>query len=247
MKIAVPHENGEVFQHFGHAAEFKIYTVTDIDPVQSEIVRPEDVSHEAVASYLKGLGVDLLICGGIGDGAREAVENAHMLLCSNVSGKADEAVDRFLDGSLEFSTGSSCDHHHEESHSCGGCCGSCGGCHSAEREPYEETRTLTDMVTLTEDNFQKEVLDDPGLIIIDFWAEWCQPCKMMAPVFEELNAEEDKVKFCKVNVDEQSRLAGMFGIESIPTLAVVQDRHTLTGMVGAHEKQEIKDMLDSCR
>ena len=77
--------------------------------------------------------------------------------------------------------------------------------------------------------------------------EWCQPCKMMAPVFAELNGEEDKVKFCKVNVDEQPNLASMFGIDSIPTLAVVQDRHTLTGMVGVHDKADIKAMLEKCK
>ena len=109
------------------------------------------------------------------------------------------------------------DHEHEhthgcDEHTCAGCSG-CGG--GAEREPYVETRTFTDIVTLTSENFQTEVLDDPGLIIIDFWAEWCQPCKMMAPVFAELNGEEDKVKFCKVNVDEQPNLASMFGIDSI--------------------------------
>ena len=91
------------------------------------------------------------------------------------------------------------------------------------------------------------MLDDPGLIVIDFWAEWCQPCRMMAPVFEELSKEEDKVKFCKVNVDEQPSLASMFGVDSIPTLAVVQDRRTLTGMVGVHSKEDIRSMLNSCR
>ena len=123
---------------------------------------------------------------------------------------------------------------------CGGCGGGCG-------EPYVETRTFTDIVTLTEENFEDEVLRDPGLIVIDFWAEWCQPCKMMAPIFDELNKEEDKVKFCKINVDEQPNLASMFGIDSIPTLAVVQDRHTLTGMVGVHEKADIKAMLEQCK
>ena len=61
------------------------------------------------------------------------------------------------------------------------------------------------------------------------------------------SAEEDKVKFCKVNVDEQPNLASMFGIDSIPTLAVVQDRHTLTGMVGVHDKADIKAMLEKCK
>ncbi len=127
---------------------------------------------------------------------------------------------------------------------CAGCSG-CGG--GAEREPYVETRTFTDIVTLTSENFQTEVLDDPGLILIDFWAEWCQPCRMLAPAFEELNREEPQVKFCRVNVDEQGELAQMFGIESIPTLAVVQDRHTLTGSVGLRSKEEIKAMLDGCK
>ena len=121
MKIAVPYENGEVFPHFGHAAEFKIYTAEDFKPIESEIVKIEDASHEAVAGYLKKRGVDLLICDSIGDGAREAVEAAHILLCSNVSGKADEVVEQFLDGSLDFTTGSSCEHHDGGS-ACGGCC-----------------------------------------------------------------------------------------------------------------------------
>lgn len=249
MKIAIPFENGEVMQHFGHAKEFRLYSIEDINPIEKENVVFEDVSHEAVALALKQRGTDLVICGHIGEGARSAIENAHMLLISGVSGAADEAVDHFLDGSLELLTGDgSCpghEHHHEEG-GCGGCCGSCGGC-GGHHEPYVETRTFREIVTLTEENFRQEVLDDPGLIVIDFWAEWCQPCKMMAPVFEELNGEEEKIKFCKINVDEQPGLASMFGIDSIPTLAVVQDRHTLTGMVGMHEKADIKAMLEGCK
>ena len=233
MKIAIPCENGEVMQHFGHATEFTVYTIEDIKPIEKETVTFDDTDHEKVAGGLKSRGVDLVICGNIGEGAHAAIDNAHMLLISGVTGNADEAVDSFLQGNLELMTG--------DSSASGGGCG--GGFH----EPYVETRTFTDIVTLTEDNFQTEVLDDPGLIIIDFWAEWCQPCKMMAPVFAELNGEEDKVKFCKVNVDEQPNLASMFGIDSIPTLAVVQDRHTLTGMVGVHDQADIKAMLEKCK
>ena len=232
MKIAIPCENGQVLQHFGQSTEFTIYSIEDIKPIEKESIHFDDTDHEKVASGLKAKGVDLIICGNIGPGARSAVENAHMVLCTGVSGDADQAVDRFLDGSLELMTG-------------GGA--GCGGCGGGFREPYVETRTFTDIVTLTEQNFEDEVLNDPGLIIIDFWAEWCQPCKMMAPVFAELNEEEDKVKFCKVNVDEQPNLASMFGIDSIPTLAVVQDRHTLTGMVGVHDKADIKAMLEKCK
>ena len=233
MKIAIPCENGEVMQHFGHAKEFAIYAIEDIKPIEKETVTFDEVDHETVARGLKSRGVDLIICGEIGAGARSAVENAHMLLISGVTGEADEAVDSFLEGRLELMTG-------ESDASAGGCGSGCG-------EPYVETRTFTDIVTLTEENFEDEVLRDPGLIVIDFWAEWCQPCKMMAPIFDELNKEEDKVKFCKINVDEQPNLASMFGIDSIPTLAVVQDRHTLTGMVGVHEKADIKAMLEQCK
>lgn len=247
MKIALPHQDGVLFEHFGRAKEFKIYTVTDLDPLTGEVIAPEDLSHEAVARALREHGVDVVICGSIGEHAREAIENEHMLLFSGVTGGADDVVERFLQGNLEPEL--------PMEGACGGCdggCsgGGCGGCHGGcggAREPYVETRTFTDIVTLTSENFQAEVLDDPALILIDFWAEWCQPCRMLAPVFEELNREEPQVKFCRINCDEQGELAGMFGIDSIPTLAVVQDRHTLTGSVGLRSKEEIRAMLDECR
>lgn len=252
MKVAIPYQDGVLFEHFGRAKEFKIYSIENLDPVTGEVVSPEDLSHAAVARFLKERGVDVVICGRIGPHAREAIEGEHMLIFDGVTGGADDVVDMFLQGTLEsggedFAADGGC------GGGCGGCSGGCGGCHGGchgeeeEREPYVETRTFTEIVTLTADNFQAEVLDDPGLILIDFWAEWCQPCQMLAPSFDELNAEEPQVKFCRVNVDEQPELASMFGIESIPTLAVVQDRHTLTGSVGLRSKEEIKAMLDGCK
>lgn len=247
MKIALPVENDILFEHFGRATEFKIYTVEDFEPLTSVTVRPEDLSHEAVARLLKEQGVDLVICGNIGEGARSAINDNHMILFSGVTGGADDVVQRFLDGELEYGVDANCGEHEM---GCGGGCASCGGgCHGCggHAEPYVETRTFTEIVHLTKENFETEVMNDPGLILIDFWAEWCQPCKLLAPTFEELNKEEPQVKFCKVNVDEESELAAMFGIDTIPTLAVVQDRHTLTGMVGTHAKQDIRDMLERCK
>ena len=83
---------------------------------------------------------------------------------------------------------------------------------------------------------------------MEFWAAWCGPCQAVGPVVDDIAAEnKDKLVVCKVNVDEQPNLASMFGIDSIPTLAVVQDRHTLTGMVGVHDKADIKAMLEKCK
>ena len=95
MKIAIPCENSQVLQHFGQSKEFTIYSVEDIKPIEKETVTFDDTDHEKVASGLKEKGVDLIICGSIGPGARSAVENAHMVLCTGVSGEADQAVDRF--------------------------------------------------------------------------------------------------------------------------------------------------------
>ena len=114
MKIAIPCENGEVMQHFGHATEFTVYTIEDIKPIEKETVTFDDTDHEKVAGGLKSRGVDLVICGNIGEGAHAAIDNAHMLLISGVTGNAYEAVDSFLQGNLELMTGDS-------SASAGGC------------------------------------------------------------------------------------------------------------------------------
>ena len=119
MKIAIPCENGEVMQHFGHATEFTVYTIEDIKPIEKETVTFDDTDHEKVAGGLKSRGVDLVICGNIGEGAHAAIDNAHMLLISGVTGNAYEAVDSFLQGNLELMTGDS-------SASAGGCGAGCG-------------------------------------------------------------------------------------------------------------------------
>ena len=103
------------------------------------------------------------------------------------------------------------------------------------------------MTIVTLDNFEQEVMQAKTPVVVDFWASWCGPCMMLAPVMEALEPEIPGVKFCKVNVDDERDLAMEFGIESIPTLAVVQDRHTLTGSVGLRSKEEIKAMLDGCK
>lgn len=150
MKIAVTYENGEVFQHFGHTENFKVYEVEDNKVVSSEVIGSNGSGHGALATMLAGNGIDVLICGGIGGGAQTALMEKGIELCAGASGNTDEAVEAYLRGEL-INKGANCDHHgeghtcgsHEEGHTCGGhdeessCgsseegCGGCAGCHSA--------------------------------------------------------------------------------------------------------------------
>lgn len=128
MKIAVTHENGEIFQHFGHTAQFKIYTVEDGKIVQTQIADTSGSGHGALAIFLQNAGIDTLICGGIGGGAQEALRNAGIKLCGGVSGKADEAVVALLNGTLGFDPNVHCAHHDHEHGERGHTCGK-KGCH----------------------------------------------------------------------------------------------------------------------
>ena len=130
MKIAVTYENGEIFQHFGHTEQFKVYDIEDGKMVSSQVVGSDGAGHGALAGLLSDNGIDVLICGGIGGGAQAALANAGIKLYGGVSGNADAAVQAFLDGRLDYDPDVKCDHHeHEEGHSCGshGC--KDHGCH----------------------------------------------------------------------------------------------------------------------
>lgn len=119
MKIAVTYENGQVFQHFGHTSQFKVYEVEDGKILSSEIVDTNGQGHGALAGFLLGGGVNALICGGIGGGARTALAEAGIQLYPGASGDADAQVDAFLNGTLSYDPDTMCSHHsHEEGHSC---------------------------------------------------------------------------------------------------------------------------------
>lgn len=120
MKIAVTYEDGQVFQHFGHTSQFKVYQVEDGAIVSSEIVDTNGQGHGALAGFLLDGGVDILICGGIGGGARNALADAGIKLYPGASGDADVQVEAFLRGQLSYDPDTTCSHHsHEEGHSCG--------------------------------------------------------------------------------------------------------------------------------
>ena len=121
MKIAVTYENGQIFQHFGHTQSFKVYEVEDGKIVSSEILDSSASGHGALATLLADNDVEVLICGGIGGGARNALADAGVKLYGGVSGDADKAVEDYLAGSLDYDPNAKCDHHdHGEGHSCHG-------------------------------------------------------------------------------------------------------------------------------
>lgn len=133
MRIAVTYENGEIFQHFGHTAQFKLYDVEDGKVISSEVVDTNGSGHGALAGILQAMKVDALICGGIGGGAQMALAEANIQLYGGVSGNADEAVQALLAETLQFNPDVHCDHHDhahgDGAHTCGehGCGhGHCG-------------------------------------------------------------------------------------------------------------------------
>ena len=120
MKIAVTYENGNIFQHFGHTEQFKLYNVEGEKIVSSEVVSSNGSGHGALAGFLSSLGVEVLICGGIGAGAQNALAEAGIKLYGGVSGNADGAVESFIFGMLSYDPNVSCNHHsHGEGHVCG--------------------------------------------------------------------------------------------------------------------------------
>ncbi len=130
MKIAVTYENGQVFGHFGHTEKFKLYDVEDGKIKGEAIVDSSGSGHGALAGFLKEHSVEVLICGGIGGGAKQALAAAGIRLYGGVTGSADEAVKNLLAGSLAYNADIQCSHHgHEQGHSGGNhSCGdhSCG-------------------------------------------------------------------------------------------------------------------------
>ena len=132
MKIAVTYDNGNVFQHFGKTENFKVYEVEDDKVVSSEVIGSNGTGHGALAGLLAEQGINVLICGGIGEGAQTALTEAGIEMVAGAQGNTDDVVEAYLKGEL-VSTGANCDHHHhEEGHSCGSheeghSCGGCGG------------------------------------------------------------------------------------------------------------------------
>lgn len=103
------------------------------------------------------------------------------------------------------------------------------------------------MTVLTKENFKSEIEEFDGLAVIDLYADWCGPCKMLAPILKELEEEMTDVKFCKINVDEQTELAREFRVSSIPMIALVKDNTFLDMSVGYVPKETLAKFIEEYR
>ncbi len=99
------------------------------------------------------------------------------------------------------------------------------------------------VITITKENFEKEVMESKMTVLLDFWASWCGPCRMVSPVIDEIAEDNAGIKVGKVNVDEQKELAAQFGVMSIPTLIVMKDGRVAKRSVGAKPREQIEDMI----
>ena len=99
------------------------------------------------------------------------------------------------------------------------------------------------VININNNNFQDEVMHSEKLVLLDFWASWCGPCRMVSPIVDEIAAERSDIKVCKINVDEQPELAARFGVMSIPTLLVMKNGKVINQAVGARPKAQILAML----
>ena len=129
MKIAVTYENGQIFQHFGHSEQFKIYDVQNKEIVSETVIGTNGQGHSALAGLLQDGKVEILICGGIGGGAVNALNAYGIKVFAGIQGSADEAVRALLNGKLPYSLEATCDHHDHEcdDHDCGS--HDCDHCH----------------------------------------------------------------------------------------------------------------------
>lgn len=128
MNIAVTYDNGQIFQHFGHTKQFKVYEISEGKILNSKVIDTNGSGHGALGGFLAENNVEILICGGIGGGAQNALRAAGIKFYGGVCGNADDAVEALLEGNLGYNPEVKCNHHGEGHHNCGS--------HSAENHGH---------------------------------------------------------------------------------------------------------------
>ena len=114
MKVAITYEKGEVFQHFGHTEKLKIYEIENEEIISENILDTSAHGHELLVKFLKDNNVDILICGGIGNGAKKALEEAHIQLLGGVSGNVQKVIKDYILNKLKYNENVECEHHHND-------------------------------------------------------------------------------------------------------------------------------------
>ncbi|MDD6133360.1 MAG: thioredoxin [Selenomonadaceae bacterium] len=104
-------------------------------------------------------------------------------------------------------------------------------------------RSTMDIITITKDNFQAEVIEAKGTVLIDFWASWCGPCRMLSPIVDQVAEEHPDIKVSKINVDEEPELASQFDVMSIPMLVVFKDGQKVNESVGLIPKEKVEELI----
>ncbi|WP_255327114.1 thioredoxin [Selenomonas sp. ND2010] len=104
-------------------------------------------------------------------------------------------------------------------------------------------RSTMDIITITKDNFQAEVIEAKGTVLIDFWASWCGPCRMLSPIVDQVAEEHPDIKVGKINVDEEPELASQFDVMSIPMLVVFKDGQKVNESVGLIPKEKVEELI----
>ena len=100
------------------------------------------------------------------------------------------------------------------------------------------------ILKITNSNFEQEILKSDKTVLLDFWADWCGPCRMISPIIDDLANEATNAKICKINVDEEPELASRFNVMTIPTLAIIKDGKELQRSIGVKSKKELLEMLE---
>lgn len=98
-------------------------------------------------------------------------------------------------------------------------------------------------VIITKENFKSEVITSEKKVLLDFWAEWCGPCRMLSPVLKEIAEENESIKVCKINVDEEPEIANGFNVDSIPALFVIENGEVVNASVGYMDKEKVLELL----
>ncbi len=114
---------------------------------------------------------------------------------------------------------------------------------SLKQYGLEEEEEKMEIMNFTKENFEEEVLKSNKVVLIDFYADWCGPCQMMAPVFDSLAKEHEEVKFGRINIDEQEDLAIQYGVMSIPTFIAIKDGEVKDKVIGAVDKSTLEEMI----